>query len=131
MKKELEDKLFEKYPQIFPKGRDVDIQENLMCFGFEHGSGWYNILDNLFQKITDLLVEPNKIKMIQVKEKFGLLRVYFDQINCSEDIYNKIYDLINEAEEQSGKTCEVCGKEAKCTSNGGWVSTVCDECKGK
>jgi hypothetical protein len=131
MKEELEDKLFEKYPQIFPDGRNVDMKENLMCFGFEHGDGWYNLLDKLFEKITNLLVPPNKIKMIQIKEKFGQLRIYFNQINCTKNIYEKIYKLLDEAEVESGKICEICGNEAKCTIENGWIHTICEKCKRK
>ena len=46
MKDELDNKLCEKYPLIF-KGRYGDPKETLMCFGFEVGDGWFNIIDVL------------------------------------------------------------------------------------
>lgn len=127
MKQELEDKLFKKYPKMFPKGRDVNMKENLMCFGFSHGDGWFNILDELFTEIDKLLINENEINMVQVKEKFGSLRVYYDIIKGEDTLYNDINNLIDKAESKSEITCEVCGKPGECRNRIGWVSTVCDE----
>lgn len=46
MKEELDRKLVEKYPLIF-KNRHAPMTETAMCWGFEHGDGWYNIIDTL------------------------------------------------------------------------------------
>lgn len=46
MKKELDEKLCAKYPLIF-KDRNASMQSTAMCWGFECGDGWYNILDVL------------------------------------------------------------------------------------
>ena len=46
MREELDAKLVEKYPLIF-KNRNGDMKETLMCWGFSHGDGWYNIIDVL------------------------------------------------------------------------------------
>ena len=50
MNKELTNKLFDKYPKIFAQ-KNLPMSESLVCFGFEHGDGWYDILDNLCEKI--------------------------------------------------------------------------------
>lgn len=50
MKTELDAKLVAKYPKIF-KDRLGDMQETLMCWGFECGDGWYNIIDALCANI--------------------------------------------------------------------------------
>jgi len=44
MNKELDEKLVAKYPKIF-KNRHGSPKNTLMCFGFEIGDGWYNIID--------------------------------------------------------------------------------------
>lgn len=46
MSPELDAKLCEKYPKIFTN-RNGNMQETAMCWGMEHGDGWYNILDKL------------------------------------------------------------------------------------
>jgi len=127
MKQELEDKLFKEYSEIFPSGRDVDMRENLMCFGFSHGDGWYTLLDELFTDISILLKSGGQIDIIQVKEKFGALRIYFNLIKGTEIIRESIYELIRKTERKSTYICEVCGKDGKCVNRNGWISTVCKE----
>ena len=51
MREELDAKLVEKYPQIF-KNRFGDMRETAMCWGFECGDGWYNIIDTLCGLMT-------------------------------------------------------------------------------
>jgi len=51
MRKELDEKLCEKYPLIF-KDRHENMQNTAMCWGFECGDGWYNIIDTLCGLLT-------------------------------------------------------------------------------
>jgi hypothetical protein len=51
MRKELDEALCAKYPQIF-KDRNGDPRQTLMCFGFECGDGWYTIIDTLCGLMT-------------------------------------------------------------------------------
>jgi hypothetical protein len=46
MKKELDEALVAKYPKIF-KYRHAPMTHTAMCWGFDCGDGWYNILDVL------------------------------------------------------------------------------------
>ena len=46
MKQEHDDYLVEKYPKLF-KNRYADMTETCMCWGFECGDGWFNIINNL------------------------------------------------------------------------------------
>lgn len=50
MREELDAKLVEKYPTIF-KNRFASMQETAMCWGFECGDGWYQIIDSLCSQI--------------------------------------------------------------------------------
>lgn len=50
MNEDLDTKLCEKYPKIF-KDRHASMQVTLMCWGFECGSGWFNIIDRLCANI--------------------------------------------------------------------------------
>ena len=51
MRKELDEALCAKYPLIF-KDRRANMQVTAMCWGFECGDGWYNIIDTLCGLLT-------------------------------------------------------------------------------
>ena len=51
MRKELDEALCAKYPLIF-KDRNENMQHTAMCWGFECGDGWYNIIDTLCSLLT-------------------------------------------------------------------------------
>ena len=50
MRKELDEALCAKYPLIF-RDRNENMQNTAMCWGFECGDGWYNIIDVLCGKL--------------------------------------------------------------------------------
>jgi len=120
MNKENTKYLLEKYPNLY-RQYNLSMRETCMCWGFECGNGWLNIIDELSKKITEL--DPD-VQAAQVKEKFGGLRFYIDGGS------KEVYKLIDEAEEESYKTCEKCGtKENVSQTKTGWVLTLCDKCK--
>lgn len=121
LKKELEDKLFRKYPTIFPNGRDVNTKTSLMCFGISIKDGWYDLIDKL---CADIIKIPQGRSCIaaQVKEKFGGLRFYVN--GTTKDIHK----LINKAEKDSFTICEECGKKGTLTNLTRWYRTICKEC---
>lgn len=50
MREELDKQLVEKYPHMF-QNRYKGMHETCMCWGFECGDGWYQILDSLCSNI--------------------------------------------------------------------------------
>lgn len=119
-------KLPKQYSFIKP---DPAYKNNLMMFGCMCGEGWKPILTELFNKIQDVIdAEPDQYKefsLIEVKEKYGTLRVY-----CS--YYTKeITRLIDEAESKSSLICEECGKPGVLYKVCGWYSTLCNNCLTK
>ena len=80
------------------------------------GSGWASLVNEVFDYI-----EKNKltIKVVQVKEKWGGLRIYTDFIHDPLD------NVIREAEKKSFTMCETCGDLGQLRS-GGWYRTLCD-----
>ena len=50
MRQELDALLCEKYPKMMVN-RNKDMKETCMCWGFECGDGWYNILNQLMGNI--------------------------------------------------------------------------------
>ena len=51
MKKELQQKLFKDYPDLFIQ-KDWTPQQTCMCWGIACGDGWYNIIENLCYLIS-------------------------------------------------------------------------------
>jgi hypothetical protein len=110
------DQLVEKFPQVFRKIKHVECD-----------SGWYPLLFDLFNLIegyfiwgqlsTDTIEE---IYAVQVKEKFGLLRVYLNETTPFID------GAIHLAEYMSGRICEECGMPGQ-LRGGNWIQTLCDE----
>ena len=107
MKKELQDKLFEKYPKIF-RQKDLSKQETCMCWGFQCGDGWYELIDALCNCIQSRIDYKGgqQIEAVQVKTKFGGLRFY---TNCTDDAF--ILGLIRMAESMSYNIKEWTPKE--------------------
>ena len=179
MKKELDDLLCSKYPKIF-RDRNAPMNETCMCWGFDCGDGWFNIIDQLcgsIQRHIDQRSENNKrnqqyidmvnaakagdltlfdeyynhhsynkewldtrrdqilseeiaewrmpkeevpqVVAVQVKEKFGTLRFYYN----GGDEY--ISGLEHMADAMSAVTCEECGSPGV-LRNGGWIRTLCE-----
>ena len=117
MKTELQNKLFDKYPKIFVQ-KDLEINT---------GDGWYDILDTLCGQIQNHLKhnlrkdqDPTglNVEAVQVKQKFGGLRFYY---NGGDEF---IQGLTSMAEAISNRTCEECGSPGT-QNNAGWVRTRC------
>jgi len=107
MKKELQEKLFEKYPKIFAQ-RHLPKTESAMCYGISCPDHWYDLIDTLCFNIQIYIINYNKkndnemlCEATQVKSKFECLRFY---VNNSNDYYVK--GLINMAEAMSKKIKE-------------------------
>ena len=76
MKQELQDTLFEKYPNIFRR-RHLPKTETAMCYGIQCPDHWYDLLDALCIIIKKHAEEKQIIcEATQVKTKFGFLRFY-------------------------------------------------------
>jgi hypothetical protein len=127
MRKELEQKLFERWPTWFNTGGDIRC--TAMPRGFEHDDGWFDILWRLCVDLEPLVAEfeatgGQKFEVLQVKEKFGGLRFY---VNCRRN--EAISQRILTAQEESLHTCEVCGQPGELRENG-LIKTLCDERAG-
>lgn len=142
MKKELQDKLFEKYPKIF-KQKDFSIQDSCMSWGITCGNGWYNLINTLCAQIEHRLLcynnqaarraKKNKkappvlltFEATQVKEKFGGLRFYHGD---ADDV---VRGLVTMAESMSYHICDICGNEGspRHVNDNNWLATRCGKHK--
>jgi hypothetical protein len=141
MDQELQNKLFEKYPNLF-SNRTKSPMQSCMSWGIECNNGWYELLSSVCWRISqhERNIEDRKrifadrpeqieqelkyfpVKFDQIKEKYGGLRVYFS------DGDDYVEGVIGMAEEYSYKVCEVCGSAGK-PNRGGWITTLCESCR--
>jgi len=125
MKQELDEYLCKVFPKIFAE-RNLPMQETAMCWGFDCGDGWFNIINQLCQNIQHHIDWKNKEKEVvaqvvvsQVKEKYGTLRFYYSGGDDTID------GMVSMAESMSGVTCEECGNIGE-SNNGGWIKVLCE-----
>lgn len=138
MKPELDEELCSKYPLIFAD-RHKPMSVTAMCWGFECGDGWYDLIDTMCERIQSHIDHTNKrrdilltkepdqapdevpqVVAVQVKEKFGTLRFYYDGGN------DHIRGIVNMAEAISNRICMTCGKPGKLHTKG-WWNVACEE----
>jgi hypothetical protein len=83
----------------------------------EQGEGWESLL-------APIIAEADRVgaTLTCVKEKYGRMSVYFDPGHADTDA---LEDLIDDAEEQSGRTCELCGRAGVLMASGYWLKTLC------
>lgn len=121
-------KLYETFPDLYAD-RNKPMTQTCMCWGFECGDGWFDLIFKLSKAIEAEAEKSGLTKSSdlwpraeQVKEKYGTLRFYV--ANGSESIYN----LIEQAEAISAHTCEDCGLPGT-TKESSWVHTTCATCE--
>ncbi len=96
---------------------------------YECGKGWDKMIQRVLDYIDNLnndIDSKDSILVHQIKEKFGGLRIYCNYY--PEDLSK----VIQEAENESYKTCEICGtKENVGHTTSGWITTCCEKCAEK
>jgi len=82
------------------------------------GRGWGLLINRIYDRL------PLSAYVSDVKEKYGSLRVYIDNVDQG------IYDFLDGIERESCSVCEECGERGK-PRKGGWIKTLCDRCAVK
>lgn len=111
-------KIIDDHPHLYPNGIHIECD-----------NGWLDIISDLSDKL-EIEIKNDYEKYhgsddyipmyaTQIKEKYGELRFYMNVCTA------KMYELIDQAEALSAKTCEICGMPAK-TRKGCWRRTLCD-----
>ena len=123
MRTELKDALRTDFPHFYQSN------ESLRQNGyFAVGDGWEPIIRKLSEKIlTEYLTWPSEqqalFQVVQIKEKFGGLRYYYDGEHTEA-----INQAIHDAETASYCTCELCGAPGERVNVTGWIQTLCHAC---
>lgn len=124
MTQEKERELLSSYRSLFESDEILsDPKQSCMCWGFECGDGWYNVIDKMLKRMKAL--KDPELYLTQVKEKWGLLRVY---TNFST---KKVEKIISKAEKESAHVCEQCGSKKYVSTHAdfGWYRTLCPICR--
>lgn len=129
-------KVTDQYPGLFA-GHNV---------GLSVGPGWWVALDACFKEIDGLVAKvPGAVfKAVQIKEKFGGLRFYFNITREGVDadggdddgilevdgdiseLRRQCYEAIERAEIAVSKACEECGEPGSRRHDLDWIATLCD-----
>lgn len=153
MREELDVLLVKRYPEIF-KHRNEDMTRTAMCWGFECGDGWFDIINNLCFALSEPL--RRAIRDLESATKFlGQNELWTQErldaaktnvdvaranIPVAEQVKEKFgtlrfyidngndlaYALVDFAEAMSETTCEVCGNKGTLYPLG-WMRTLCRE----
>ena len=124
MRQDLEEKLMQDFPWMEAKhiwtGKKLDFPTPCEC-----EDGWFNIIYNCCKEIDDLYKSKNAnindLIIYQVKEKYGELCFYVG------NYIDGVQEIIDKYEEESAKTCEVCGKYGSTVHKGSWLKTLCNK----
>ncbi|KAK0479233.1 hypothetical protein IW261DRAFT_168422 [Armillaria novae-zelandiae] len=98
------------YPGLFASS--AMREQGLLC-----ERGWEGLIREICEKLkgTDAV-------FIEIKEKFGQLRVYVENGVKETERY------LREMEEKSAKVCEECGEAGNLANSDGWLFATCEEC---
>jgi hypothetical protein len=111
-------------------GSDPEFQNILDRFAdgipcvIDCGYGWANLIRECD---ASLFAEDPNYEVVQIKEKFGGLRFYFNPTDMEQ--YSRLNSIVMAIEEKSLETCEECGEEGYRRRKGdyGRMYTSCDE----
>lgn len=115
MKADLENELYDMYPEL--------LKEIKGEYGFECDDGWYRLIASTLSALN-AVAAPNT-HVLQIKEKFGCLRIYLDTYS------DGVIDILADAEGRSSRTCEQCGAKGGLRNDAIRIMVRCDDCAGK
>jgi hypothetical protein len=104
---------------------DAPGTEALARWGIEIHAGWRAIMERLLQRleaeIAALPTDPrDRFRIVQIKEKFGRLTVYLESEATPE-----MRAALQDAEEMSIATCEVCRAPGRLAERKAWWAARC------
>lgn len=117
MDKQLALQLKEKYPQLLCN-MFTTAAIPIAPYGIECAAGWYELIDRTLAELQKL---DQEVYISQIKEKFGLLRIY------TSARLPEVHKITDAAEAQSQYVCEDCGGLGKRLGDN-WIRTLCAVC---
>jgi len=88
------------------------------------GFGWADLVRK------GLLAVAGYGRLVQVKEKYGTLRLYWEgDSGITRGKADVIQHRLDALEAASGAICEQCGAPGQLVVSGGWYRTACPRCR--
>jgi hypothetical protein len=108
------------------KPLDTFDAQPLARWGIDVMAGWRPILEWLLGRLeAEIAAQPmddrDRFRILQIKEKFGWLTVYLADSTPDMDT------AIQEAADESTRTCEVCGAPGELKQRDDWWAPRCGE----
>jgi len=121
--------LLERYPALYREAwvAPTTPASRFAAGGFEIGDGWFGLVDRLSSE----LARDTALYVVQVKEKYGRLKVYFNRdesVPQDPSLDDEMEAALDKAADESERTCEVCGKPGTIDERHRWVSVRCEPC---
>jgi hypothetical protein len=122
--------LINRFPGLYRHASDAPTAraEPFSHEGFACGGGWFGIIDRL----STVLVQDPYLAVGQLKEKMGRLRVYLHSVEGAPApdpaVDARLEAALSAAEEESKRTCELCGQLGVSPDPQNWVGVRCPSC---
>ena len=123
MKERFEKQLQSDFP-FMQQNRDKKERNIYRRWGCECSSGWFELIYELCQRITNRYAEEGipaneiDLEILQIKEKFG----------TKKKLRHDISELVRGYEKRSAHICEYCGERGMFRMDMPWKKTLCDDC---
>ena len=122
--------LLERFPALYREAwvTPSNKASRFACDGFEISDGWAGLVDRLSARLS---ADPS-CHVWQLKEKFGRLAVYFDDdesVPRDPRLDAEMETALDEAADESMRTCEVCGEPGTRDKRGYLVGVRCGPCE--
>ena len=125
-------KLVKKYPWLAPKNvwtGQIPSNYDYSFINWGCSEGWDKAFGKMYMEELGDAIEKagmrNTFQILQIKEKFGQLRLYCG--GATDEIHN----IINKYELLSERICYYCGKPEVPMIDTGWVLPQCFDCYAK
>lgn len=89
------------------------------------GPGWYDLIIKCNNRLS--ILDP-EYKILQIKEKFGGLRYYYQTSTPYISSLEAMKRYVSQAEEFSLKICELCGEPGTLINHNSVLKTRCVNC---
>ena len=116
--------LMNRYPDLFSRADETERSPGYPTVG----DGWQVLVEKAVARIADAVARQRRgaVKISQVKEKFGGLRVYVQYKSLPGPVRKEVREAVEAAEDRSWCTCEICGAVGRLYDSDGTLTTRCE-----